>query len=83
MEQSKDVIEMDIEELLQLMMKQSIWRRMKTGMMINQNLNLIDRMRKPKQKTVDIQQQQRCRAFREVETKVWDPGGFLSKYEDT
>jgi len=57
MDQPKDVLEMEIEKLWQLMMKQSIWRRLiATERMINQNLNLIDKERKIKQKTVDIQQ---------------------------
>jgi len=64
MYQSKDVMEMEIEELWQLMMKQSKMRKMIAARsMINQNLNLIDKERKMKQKTTDIQQQ-RCRAFR-------------------
>lgn len=84
MDQPKDVLEMEIEKLWQLMMKQSIWRRLiATERMINQNLNLIDKERKIKQKTVDIQQQQRRGAFRQLQTKVWNPGGFLSTYEDT
>jgi len=58
-------------------------REMKAGRMISQNLNLIDKERKMKQKIADIQQQQRCRAFRQLQTKVWDLGGFLSTYEDT
>jgi oligoendopeptidase F len=64
MDQSKDVLETEIEELWQLMMKQSIWRKMiAAGSMINQNLNLIDKERKMKQKTTDIQQQQRCKSI--------------------
>jgi len=61
---------MEIEELWQLMMKQSRMREMTEGRMINQNLNLIDKERKMKQKTTDVQQQQRCRAFRKLQTKV-------------
>lgn len=84
MYQPKDMFEIEIEELWQLMMKQSIWRRLiATGRVISQNLNLIDKERKMKQKIADIQQQQRCRAFRQLQTKVWDPGGFLSTYENT
>lgn len=83
MDQPKDVLEMEIEELWKLMMKQSRMREMKTGRMFNQNLNLIDKERKMKQKTADIQQQQRCGTFRQLQTKVWDPRGFLSTYEDT
>lgn len=81
MYQFKDVIEMEIEELWQLMMKQSRMREMTTvGSVINQSLNLIDKMQ---QKKEDIQQQQKCRENRQLQTKVWDPGGFLSTYEDT
>ena len=84
MYQPKDVLEREIEELWQLMIKQSMWRKLIAARrMINQNLNLIDKERKMKQKTVDIQQQQRCKAFGQLQTKVWDPGGFLSTYEDT
>ena len=80
MYQNKDVLEINIEELWLLMMKQSRWRKIVAeGSKINQNLNLIDK----KKKTSDIQQQQRCRAFRQLQTKVWDPGGFLSTHEDT
>lgn len=84
MDQPKDTLEMEIEELWQLMMKQSIWRRLTTaGRMINQNLKLIDKERKMTHKTGDIQQQQRCKAFRQLQTRVWDPRGFLSTHEDT
>ena len=48
MDQPKDVLEMEIEELWQFMMKQSRMREMTTGRMINQNLNLIDKERKMK-----------------------------------
>ena len=76
MYQPKGMLEMDIEELWQLMMKQSIWRKLTVvGGMMNQNLKLIDKERKMKQKTDDIQQQQRCKAFTQLQTKVWDPGG--------
>ena len=78
------MLEIEIEELWKLMMKHSIWRRLKTiRRIINQNLKLIDKERKMKQNTANIQQQQRCKEFRQLQTKVWDPGGFLSTYEDT
>ena len=83
MDEPKDVLEMEIEELWQLMMKQSRMREMTAGRMINQNFSLIDKERKMKQKTSDIHQQQSYRAFRQLQTKVWDHGGFLSTYEDT
>jgi len=74
--QLKDVLEMEIEELWQLMMKQSRLRKMTAGGVISQNLKLIEE-RKMNQKTTDIQQQQRCKAFGQLQTKVWDPGGFF------
>ena len=84
MYQSQDVLEMEIEELWQLMMKQSMWRKLiVVGSMINQNLNLIDKDRNMKQNTADIRQQQRCKAFGHLQTKFWEPGGFLSTYEHT
>lgn len=84
MDHSKDELETEIKELWQLMMKQFMWRKlMAKGRMINQNLNLIDKERKMKQNIADIQQHQRCKAFGQLQTKVWDPGGFLSTYEDT
>lgn len=56
MDQLMDMLEMEIEALWQLMMKQSIWRRLTaTGRMINQNLKLIEKERKMKHKTTDIQ----------------------------
>ena len=56
MDQPKDILKIEIEELWQLMMKQSIWRKMiAAGRMINKNLDLIDKERKMKQKTADIQ----------------------------
>ena len=55
-EDCKDMLEMEIEELWQLM-KHSIWKRLiAAGRMINQNLKLIDKERKMKQKIADIQQ---------------------------
>lgn len=36
-----------------------------------------------KQNIANIQQQQRNRAFRQPQTKVLDPEGFLSTYENT
>lgn len=55
MYQSEDVLEIEIEELWLLMMKESRLREMTAGRMINQNLNLIDKERKMKQKTTEIQ----------------------------
>jgi len=84
MDQTKNILDTDIEEIWQLMMKQSIWRKMiATRSMINQNLDLIEKERKMKHKIADIQQQQGCRAFRQLQTKVWDPEGFLTTNEDT
>lgn len=83
MDQSKDVLETEIEELWKFMMKQSMMREMAVRRMINHNLNLIEKKRKMKQKTSNIQQQQRCKVFRELQTKVSDPGGFLSTHKDT
>jgi len=84
MDQPKDVLEMEIEELWQLMMKWAIGRKMiAAGRMINQSMNLIDKERKIEQKIADIQQQQRSKAFGQLKTKVWDPGDFQSTYEDT
>ena len=80
----KDMLEIEIEELWQLMMKRSRWRRLiATRKVIYQNLKLIDKERNIKQKTTNIQQQQRNRVFKQLQTKVWDPGGFLSTYENT
>lgn len=53
MYQPKDVLEIEIENLWQSMMKQSRLRKMTVGGMINQNLKLIEE-RKMKQKTTDI-----------------------------
>ena len=66
---------MEIEELWQLMMKQSRLRKMTVGGVINQSLKLIEE-RKMNQKTTDIQQQQRCKVFGQLQTNLWDPGGF-------
>lgn len=77
MDQPKDMLEMEIEELWKLMMKQSMWRKMiVAGRMTNQNLNLIDKEKQMKQKTAEIQQQKRCNTFGQLQTKVWDPRGF-------
>ena len=55
---------------------------MTVGGVINQNLKLIEE-RKMNKKRTNIQQQQRCKAFGQLKTKVWDLGGFLSTYEHT
>ena len=70
-----------IEELWKLMMRQSRWRQITTEGMINQNLKLIEEM-KMSQKTADMQQQPRCRAFGQLQIKVWDPGGVLSSINE-
>jgi len=55
MYQLKDVLEIEIEELWQLMMKKSKWRRLTaTGRVINQILKLIDKETKMKQKTTNL-----------------------------
>jgi len=73
----KDVLEIEIEGLWQLMMKQAIWRKLTAiGRMINQSMNLIDKKKKMEQKTAEVQQQQRNKALGQLQTKVWDPGGF-------
>ena len=60
MDQSKDELETEIEELWLLMMKLSMWRKLiVAGSVINQNMNLIDKERKMKQNTIDMHQQQR------------------------
>lgn len=51
--------------------------------MINESLNLIDKERKMKQNTIGTQQQRRCREFRQLQSKVWDPGGLLLTLEHT
>jgi hypothetical protein len=70
-------IEIDyvMEELWNLMMGQSKWRKMTAERMINKNLKLIGG-RKMNQKAADMQQQQRCRALGQLQTKVRVPGGF-------
>lgn len=83
MDQPKDILEMEIEELWKLMMKQSRLRKMTAGSVINQNLNMIDKERKMNQKTTAIQQQETFKEFGQIQTKVWDPGHFLSTYQDT
>jgi len=84
MDQSKDVLEKESEELCQLMMKQAIEKKLMTGgRMINQNLNLIDKEMKMEQNTGELQHQQRNEAFRQLHTKFRDLGGFLSTHENT
>jgi len=71
MDQPKDMLAIEIEEMWELMMKQSKWRKMVVAASkINQILNLIDK----KKKTIDIQQQQRYKASKQLQNKVWDPG---------
>jgi len=56
MNQSKKVLEIEIEEMWELMMKQSKWRKMVVAASkINQNLNLIDNKKKMEQKTAKVQ----------------------------
>lgn len=81
MDQSKDELEIKIEELWKLMVKQSRWRKMiATGRMINHSMNLIDKKKKMEQKTTNIQQQQRNKTFGQLQNKVWDPGRQISGY---
>lgn len=49
--------------------------------MINQKLKLIEEM-KMNQKIANMKQQQRCRAFGQLQIKVWDLGGVLSSIKD-
>jgi len=64
MNQSKDVLETEIEEMWELMMKQFKWKKMVAeGNKINQSLNLTNKMKKMEQKTAKVQQQQGNKAY--------------------
>ena len=52
--QLNDMLDIEIEELWNLMIKQSRWRRLIEKGIINQNVKLIEK-RKMKQKIVDTQ----------------------------
>jgi len=67
-----------IEELWNLMMRQSGWRKLTTKGMINKKLKLIEG-RKMNKKEVDVQQQQRCGTFGQLQTK--GPWRFSSTFE--
>jgi len=55
MDQPKDMLDIEIEEIWQQMMKQSKWRKMvAAASKINQNLNLIDKKKKMEQKTTKV-----------------------------
>lgn len=68
-------LDIEIEEIWQLMMQQSKWRKIEiAASKINQNLNLIDRKKKMEERTTKMQRQQRNKAFGWLQNKVWDPG---------
>lgn len=68
-------LDIEIEEIWQLMMQQSKWRKIEiAASKINQNLNLIDRKKKMEERTTEMQRQQRNKAFGRLHNKVWDPG---------
>lgn len=68
-------LDIEIEEVWQLMMQQSKWRKIEiAASKINQNLNLIDKKKKMEERTIEIQRQQRHKAFGQLQNKVWDPG---------
>ena len=72
---SSSKLDIEIEEIWQLMMQQSKWRKIKiAASKSNQNLNLIDRKKKMKERTTEIQRQQINKAFGQLQNKVWDPG---------
>jgi len=71
MDKPKDMLDIEIEEIWQQMMKQFKWRKMVTKTSkINQKLNLIDKKKKMEQKTVEVQRQQRNKASRQLQNKV-------------
>lgn len=72
---NKSKMDIEIEEIWQLMMQQSNWRKIEiAASKINQNLNLIDRKKKMEERTTEMQRQQRNKAFGRLQNKVWDPG---------
>jgi hypothetical protein len=56
------------------MMKKSIWKSFEVKELVNQNLQLIEGKRMNQQTTILVQQQQRCKAFGQLQIKVWNPG---------
>jgi len=73
MDQSKDVLEIGIGEVWQLMMKQFKWRKMVVARsMINQSLNLIEKKKKMEKKIAKVQQQGN-KTCGQLKNKVWDP----------
>lgn len=72
---SNSKLDIEIEEIWQLMMQQSNWRKIEiAASKINQNLNLIDRKKKMEERTIGMQRQQRNKAFGQLQNKVWDRG---------
>ena len=68
-------LDIEIEEIWQLMMQQSKWRKIEiAASKINQKLNLMDRKKKMEQKTSEVQRKQRNKAFGQLQNKIWDPG---------
>lgn len=68
-------MDIEIEEVWQLMMRQSKWRKIEmAASKINQNSKLIDRKKKMEGRTTEMQRQQRNKAFGRLHNKVWDPG---------
>ena len=62
------------------MMKETTQRKLMTiGRNINQSINLIDKESKIKKWTIDMQQQQKSKAFGQLQNKVSDPGRQRSK----
>ena len=79
----KNMLETEIEEMWQLMMKQFKWRKIiAAGNMINQSLNLINEEKKMEQKIAEVQQQQKRKTFEQLQNKVWDPGRQDQKVHD-
>ena len=73
-ENSSSKLDIEIEEIWQLMMQQSKWRKIEiAASMIDQNLNLIVRKKKMEERTTEMQRQQRNKAFGRLQNKVWDP----------
>jgi len=69
------MLDIEIEEIWQKMMKQFKWRKtVTTTSKINQKLNLIERKKKMEQKTAKMQQQQGNKVSGKLHNEVWDPG---------
>lgn len=74
-ENKSSKLDIEIEEIWQLMMQQSKWRKIEiAASKINQKLNLIDRKKKMEERTTEMQWQQRNKEFGRLQNKVWDPG---------